>query len=231
MSAQQQGKPTPRPANASWLACQLTVRALPCPQETITLASNKELRIARLAGQQHAPCSCVGAAGAGACASGTGAAAVHRCPQCGGEGSSSAPTVTWRLDRDEAASTFSQMRLNLAKLCINGAGMGWQKAGGGGGGRGGGGGGGGATQQPSQAADRRREAIVQRLRQLVVQLEAPQQGVTPGAGATMDSQAPCGSGEDARPASLLPSAGLRAMLAPDRPNWLYVHIVVHRFRC
>lgn len=188
------------------------MRALPCPQETITLASNKELRIARLAGQQHAPCSCAGAAGAEACPSGTGATA-HRCPQCGGEGSSNAAAVTWRLDRDEAASTFAQMRLNLAKLCINGAGMGWQKAGGGGGGRGGGGGGGGATQQPSQAADRRREAIVQRLRQLVVQLEAPQQGVAPGSGATMDSQAPCGSGEGTMPASLLSRAGL----APDQP--------------
>ncbi len=125
-----------------------------CEQDTLTLACRKELKAVKLGDtlQPAASCGCGAAApgGSGPCVCGALAA-----------------RITWRLDRDEAASLFAQLRLNLSLLGVPGAGMGWSS-----------GGGGSCTGQGNyDAVQARREGHLMQLRKLVIDLEPPQQGL------------------------------------------------------
>lgn len=129
---------------------------LPPPQTTITLLSRKEIRIHKLAAQQQQqqqpgtgrspdPYQQLLPAGA------SGGPSSHSINGCAA-GAGAAPSAPWRLDRDEAASTFNQMRANLVMLC-------------------------GASLADDDMPPQRR-AILRRLRQLVVDLDAPMQGAS-----------------------------------------------------
>ncbi|GFR43783.1 hypothetical protein Agub_g4899 [Astrephomene gubernaculifera] len=123
-------------------------------KDTITLTSKKEIKFAKLGDTRQPQCQSCGAVAISASAT--------TCCRCSGV----VQRVTWRLDRDEAASVFAQMRLNLSLLCVPGAGAGWQ--GGGAGGRKGGG---------CDASQARREGHLMQLRKLVIELASPQQGL------------------------------------------------------
>ncbi|GLC59371.1 hypothetical protein PLESTB_001479200 [Pleodorina starrii] len=173
-------------------------------KDTLTLASRKELKYVKLGDGPRPACMCVGG-GAGGAAAGCGASAsAGRCGSCGCGCGSSDPRVTWRLDRDEAASLFAQLRLNLALLGVPGAGSGWSGGGGGGGGGGGRNGGGGGHG----VAAARREGILMQLRKLVIELEAPQQGLGPGSIAAA-SQLSASSASSASSQQLQSNAYLR----------------------
>ncbi|GIL70908.1 hypothetical protein Vretifemale_1573, partial [Volvox reticuliferus] len=129
------------------------VTVMEVTKDTLTLACRKELKYIKLGDAPRPMCGC--------CTNGPRPpAALGRCNVC----ASSSERVTWRVDRDESASLFAQLRLNLALLCVAGVGSGWL-------------GGGGHKDSAVDAAWARREGHLAQLRKLIIELEPPQQGL------------------------------------------------------
>ncbi|GIL46712.1 hypothetical protein Vafri_3630 [Volvox africanus] len=134
-------------------AAAARVTVVEVTKDTLTLSCRKELKYIKLGDAPRVMCGC--------CTNGPHPpAALGCCNACAG----TSERVTWRLDRDESASLFAQLRLNLALLCVAGAGSGWS-------------GGCGHKVGASDAAQARREGHLAQLRKLIIGLEPPQQGL------------------------------------------------------
>ncbi|GLI58557.1 hypothetical protein VaNZ11_000304 [Volvox africanus] len=134
-------------------AAAARVTVVEVTKDTLTLSCRKELKYIKLGDAPRAMC--------GRCTNGPHPpAALGCCNACAG----TSERVTWRLDRDESASLFAQLRLNLALLCVAGAGSGWS-------------GGCGHKVGAGDAARARRESHLAQLRKLIIGLEPPQQGL------------------------------------------------------